>query len=86
MNRFYALVGMTDGQCGDIMFNMKRTKYIGVPIAFDKLGADLSASNQFFAESGGHYDFLAAPNGVVNTDAALNIAFGIPPENQNPKF
>ena len=86
MNRFYALVGMTDGQCGDIMFNMHRTQYIGVPTLFDTAGADLSGTNQFFAASAGHYDFLAAPNGVTNTPAALNIAFGIPPENQNPSF
>jgi hypothetical protein len=86
INRFYALVGMTDSQCGDIMFNMHRTQYIGVPTLFDKVGADLSGSNQFFAASAGHYDFLAAPNGVTNTEAALNIAFGIPAENQHPDF
>jgi hypothetical protein len=77
---------MTDGQCGDIMFNMHRTQYIGVPTVFDKIGADLSGTNQFFAATAGHYDFLAAANGVPNTDAALNIAFGIPPENQQPNF
>jgi hypothetical protein len=86
INRFYALVGMTDGQCGDIMFNMHRTQYIGLPTVFDKVGTDLSGSNQFFAANAGHYDFLAAPNGVTNTDAALDIAFGIPPENQKPAF
>ena len=86
MNRFYALVGTGDGQCGDIMFNMKRTGYIGVPKLFNMAGADLSGTNQFFSTEGGHYDFLRAPDGVTNTDAALNIAFAIPPENQNPDF
>jgi hypothetical protein len=86
MNRFYALVGTTDGQCGDIMFNMKRTGYIGEPTLFNMPGADLSGTNQFFSTEGGHYDFLRAPDGVPNTDAALNIAFAIPPENQNPDF
>ncbi|HVJ15185.1 MAG TPA: hypothetical protein VM686_07085 [Polyangiaceae bacterium] len=86
MNRFYGLVGTTDGQCGDIMFNMHRTGYIGVPVLFNEGGADLTTSNQYFSTEGGHYDFLAAPDGVPNTNAALNIAFGIPPENQNPDF
>lgn len=86
MNRFYALVGTGDGQCGDIMFNMHRTGYIGVPVLFNTIGANLSGSNQFFSTEGGHYDFLAAPNGVTNTEAALDIAFGIPAENQHPAF
>jgi hypothetical protein len=86
MNRFYALVGTTDGQCGDIMFNMHRTGYIGQPVLFNMPGAVLTGSNQFFSTQGGHYDFLRAPDGVPNTNAALNIAFGIPPENQNPDF
>jgi hypothetical protein len=29
---------------------------------------------------------LAAPNGVMRAAEVLNIAFGIPPENQNPAF
>ncbi len=86
MNRFYALVGTTDGQCGDIMFNMKRTGYIGEPVLFNMPGAVLTGSNQFFSTQGGHYDFLRAPDGVPNTNEALNIAFGIPAENQNPAF
>ncbi|HVY31466.1 MAG TPA: hypothetical protein VHB79_33160 [Polyangiaceae bacterium] len=86
MERFYGLVGMTDGQCGDIMFDMHRTNYIGMPRQFDVQGADLTGTNQFFAASAGHYDFLAAPNGVMNTPEVLEIAFGIPPENRNPKF
>jgi hypothetical protein len=86
MNRFYALVGMSDGQCGDIMFNMHRTKYIGVPVIFeDATPAMLMATNQFFSKNEGHFDFLAA-NGGPGIAAALNIAFGIPPENQNPAF
>jgi hypothetical protein len=86
MDRFYGLVGMTDGQCGDIMFNMHRTKYIGEPRVFDSAGADLTGTNQFFAATQGHYDFLAASGGVMNGAAVLEIAFGIPVENRNPKF
>jgi hypothetical protein len=86
MNRFYGIVGMTDGQCGDIMFNMKRTGYVGTPVIFDNAAAVLTGTNQFFSMAGGHYDFLAAPGGVMRTPEVLNIAFGIPPENQNPAF
>jgi hypothetical protein len=86
MDRFYGIVGMTDGQCGDIMFNMHRTKYIGEPMQFDVDGADLTKSHQLFAAGQGHYDFLAAPAGVKNGNAVLEEAFGIPAENRNPKF
>jgi hypothetical protein len=86
MDRFYGIVGMTDGQCGDIMFDMHRTKYVGVPTIFDNAQAVLTGTNQFFAASVGHYDFLAAPNGVMRADEVLEIAFAIPPENRNPAF
>jgi hypothetical protein len=86
MDRFYGLVGMTDGQCGDIMFDMHRTKYVGVPTIFDNAQAVLTGTNQFFAASAGHYDFLAAPNGVTRADEVLEIAFAIPPENRKPTF
>jgi hypothetical protein len=86
MDRFYALVGMQDSQCGDIMFDMHRTKYLGVPTIFDTAGAVLTDTHQFFSSTQGHYDFLAAPGGAMNTPAVLEIAFGIPPENRNPNF
>lgn len=86
IERFFAIVGTTDGQCGDIMFNMHRTKYVGAPVIYDEAGAVLTGTNQFFAKGAGHADFLAAPTIVPNNEAVLNIAFGIPPENQNPKF
>jgi hypothetical protein len=86
MDRFYAIVGMSDGQCGDITFNMHRTKYLGVPTIFDVAGADFSNTHQFLSSTQGHYDFLAASNGAMNTPAVLEIAFGIPAENRNPNF
>ena len=86
MDRFYGIAGMTDGQCGDIMFDMHRTKYVGVPTIFDNAQAVLTGTNQFFAASVGHYDFLAAPNGVMRADEVLEIAFAIPPENRKPAF
>jgi hypothetical protein len=83
MDRFYSMVGMQDGQCGDIMFNMFRTKYLGVPVVFDVAGADLTTSHQFFASTQGHSGFL---DGTLNAAAIGDIAFGIPPENRNPTF
>jgi len=86
MDRFYAIVGMSDGQCGDIEFNMHRTGYLGVPTIFDTKDAVFTGTNQFFSSTQGHYDFLVASDGALNTPAVLEIVFGIPPENRNPAF
>lgn len=85
LNRYYALVGIHDGQYGDDMFNLERRGIPGEPLRWDLPGADVTSSNRYIADEG-HFDFLAAPDGVPNTDAALNQAFGVPPENQNPDF
>jgi hypothetical protein len=88
MNRFYGIDGVTDGQYGDINFNMERTKYPGQPVQFDVAGAVLTGTNRFVSQAGGHLDFLNVADNIkpLNTDKVLNIAFGIPPENQNPTF
>jgi hypothetical protein len=39
-----------------------------------------------FSTEGGHLDWLGAANKPLNTEEVLNIAFGIPPENQHPNF
>jgi hypothetical protein len=84
MDRFYGIVGMQDGQCGDIMFNMHRTKYLGEPTIFDVAGADLSTTHQFFASTAGHSGFIGSD--TLNANAVIDIAFGIPPENREPNF
>jgi hypothetical protein len=86
IERFYGIDGITDVECGDIMFDMHYAKYPGVPTLFDMPGAVLTGTNQFFSTAGGHLDFLGAANKPMNTEAVLDIAFGIPPENQNPNF
>jgi hypothetical protein len=86
INRFYGLVGTTDVECGDIMFNMQYAKYPGAPVLWNMPGAVLTGTNQFFSTEGGHLDWLQAANVPMNTDEVLNIAFGIPPENQHPNF
>jgi hypothetical protein len=86
MNRFYALVGTTDVECGDIMFNMFRAGYLGMPVQWDVQNPVLTGTNKFYSSTGGHLDFLGAADSVkpLNTDKVLNIVFAIPPENQNP--
>ncbi len=86
MNRFYGLVGTTDVECGDIMFDMHYAKYPGEPVLWNEPGAVLTSTNQFFSTEGGHLDWLLAANVPPNTEEVLNIAFGIPPENQHPAF
>jgi hypothetical protein len=88
IDRFYALVGTTDVECGDIMFNMFRAGYVGMPVQWDVPNPVLTGTNKFYSSTGGHLDFLGAADLVkpLNTDKVLNIVFAIPPENQNPAF
>jgi hypothetical protein len=81
IDRFYGFAGMSDGQCGDIMFNMHRTKYLGEPVVLEMAGAT-PTSHQFFSSGQGHSGFFDYGPAMV----ALEIAFGIPPENRNPTF
>jgi hypothetical protein len=88
MERFYAIDGVGDGEYGDIMFHLQRTMYPGMPVQFDTAGAVLTGTNRFISMGGGHLDFLNSADSVkpLNTNAVLNIAFAIPPANQNPTF
>jgi hypothetical protein len=88
MDRFYMIDGVTDGEYGDIMFNVERTRYPGMPVQFDAPNAVLTGTNRFISMGGGHLDFLNAADNIKppGTVAVLNIAFAIPPENQNPNF
>jgi hypothetical protein len=84
IDRFYVIDGVSDGEYGDIMFNVERTKYPGQPVQFDVAGAVLTGTNRFISMGGGHLNYVtaAAITKPLNTDAVLNIAFAIPPENQ----
>ena len=57
-----------------------------MPTFFVIAQAVLTGTNQFFAASAVHYDFLAAPLGVMRADEVLEIAFAIPPEYRKPAF
>ncbi|HTM43577.1 MAG TPA: hypothetical protein VL137_01405 [Polyangiaceae bacterium] len=87
IDRFYAMVGKTDVEYGDIMFTMNRIGFRGMPERWDLPGAVLTDTNRFYVDAG-HLDFLLAAPDVQppNTEAVLNIAFGVPPENQHPNF
>ena len=84
IDRFYVIDGVGDGEYGDIMFNVERTKYPGQPVQFDVANPVLTGTNRFIAMGGGHLDFVNSSELVkpLNTDAVLNIAFAIPPANQ----
>jgi hypothetical protein len=67
---------------------MERTKYPGAPVQWNIPGTVLTGGHRFYSSTGGHLDFLNAADSVKppRTDEVLNLAFGIPPENQNPTF
>jgi hypothetical protein len=79
-------VGTGDVEYGDIMFHMERTKYPGAPVQWNVPTPNLAGTNRFYSTEGGHLDWLQAANVPVNTEAVLNIAFGVPAENQHPTF
>lgn len=83
--RFYAFVGMQDVEYGDIMFALERLHYPGDPVRWDMTGTNLTSTTRYYADAG-HLDFLSAANVPANTDDAMNIAFGVPTENQHPTF
>jgi hypothetical protein len=80
IDRYFGFVGMQDGQYGDIQWSMEHMKYIGAPVNLSKSTAPYNGSHRFYAPVG-HSGF---PNGFAMD--AINIAFGVPPENQNPTF
>jgi hypothetical protein len=80
IDRYYGFVGKTDVQYGDIMWSMDHMKFIGTPVNISKATAPYDGSHRFYAETG-HSGF---PDGFPMD--AINIAFGVPPENQKPTF
>jgi hypothetical protein len=81
IDRFFAFTGGNDGQFGDIMFTMQRMKFVGDYVNLDSAAAPYGGSHRFYSLAAGHSGF---PNGFPI--AAINIAFGVLPENANPTF
>jgi hypothetical protein len=80
IDRYYGFTGKNDGQFGDIMFTMDRMKFIGDFVNVDESTAPYGGSHRFYGNKG-HNGF---PDGFPMD--AINIAFGVPPENQTPNF
>jgi hypothetical protein len=79
IDRYYGFTGKEDPQFGDIMFSMDRMNFVGAPVNVNEVAAPYNGSHRFYGNVGhvGTNDF---PNDAVN------IAFGVLPENAAPKF
>jgi hypothetical protein len=75
IERFFGFVGKSDEEYGDIQFTMERMKFVGKPVNVTTAKAPYDGSHRFYADAG-HDGFDAA----IYYDA-LNIAWGVPPEN-----
>jgi hypothetical protein len=75
VDRLFGFVGKTDEQYGDILFTMERMQFVGAPVNVTTGSAPYGGSHRFYADAG-HDGFDSAPY-----HDALNIAWGVPPEN-----
>jgi hypothetical protein len=75
IDRFFGFTGKMDPEYGDIQFTMERMKYIGKPVNVSTAKAPYDGTHRFYADAG-HDGFDSAPY-----YDALNIAWGVPPEN-----
>jgi hypothetical protein len=75
IDRFFGFVGKMDLEYGDIQFTMERMHFIGKPVNVTTTKAPYDGSHRFYADAG-HDGFDSAPY-----YDALNIAWGVPPEN-----
>jgi hypothetical protein len=79
IDRYYGFVGEADTQYGDIMFTMERMHFVGAPVNVTQVAAPYNGSHRFYANVG-HGALSEFPI------AAVNVAFGVLPENSNPTF
>jgi len=79
IDRYYGFTGKGDAQFGDIMFTMDRMNFVGAPVNVSKVAAPYNGSHRFYGDVG----HVGLNNFPVD---AVNIAFGVLPENANPKF
>jgi hypothetical protein len=70
-----------DAQWGDILFSMDRLHYVGAPANIGTTAAPYGGSHRLYSSTG-HIDGL----GQAGYDAAMNLAFGVLPENLAPTF
>ena len=92
VDRYFGFVGMLDVEYGDSLFAMWKLGFIGPPTDITASAPPFGGTHQILVSNEGHIDFLDAaspalvPADVANIDAALDIAFGVLPENMNPTF
>jgi hypothetical protein len=79
IERYYGFTGKGDTQFGDIMFTMERMNFIGTPVNVNEVAAPYNNTHRFYGNVG-HVGLNDFPN------AAVDIAFGVLPENANPTF
>jgi hypothetical protein len=82
MDRYFGFAGKADVSYGDILFAMDRMHYVGTPVNITTAQAPYGGSHRFYAETG---SVGFSNNGGFPIDA-INIAFGVLPENLNPTF
>jgi hypothetical protein len=76
MDRFFAFVGLNDGQRGDDQFSMERMGFIGEPVDINTVPYPYDGSHRFLASGEGHSGF-----DDEKYWPALGIAWGVPQEN-----
>jgi len=79
IERFFSFTGLQDSEYGDIMFAAEHLHFVGVPTNITTGKAPYGGTHRFYAATG-HSDFSSG------YDDAVNIAFGVLPENLNPTF
>ena len=85
IDRYWGFTGGNDGQFGDIMFTMERMKFVGDFVNVDTAKAPYGGSHRFYSLVAGHNGFPGPPPNGFPMDA-INLAFGVLPENLNPTF
>ncbi len=78
IDRFFAFVGLNDGQRGDDQFSMERMGYIGEPVDINTVPPPYNGSHRFLASGEGHSGF-----DDQKYWPALGIAWGVPQENMD---
>jgi hypothetical protein len=78
LDRFFAFVGLTDGQRGDDQFTMERIGFIGKPVDINTVAYPYEGSHRFLASGEGHSGF-----DDKKYWPALGIAWGVPQANMD---
>jgi len=79
IDRYFAWAPALDGHYGDEMFAMEALGYLGAPVDVGKASPPYGGSHRFYASV-----YAISPFEMF-TDA-MNVAFGVSPENLHPSF